>query len=151
MSKSAFWLCSLWGCQYVDQKVNTRWPKFGIWKYRLSALCGYFYGFQNPSGDSGMLYIGKKAEKLLNPWAPMFVVSSLREIWRIYAHTCAYSRAYDAYMHIFRRIFFCVHAYFYIFFFICAYMRIYASTCTNMHAYLCTNMQMGRFHIYVHV
>ena len=64
----------------VDQKVNRCWLKYQILKSIVSALSGYFYGSQNPSGRSEISYIRKKVEKGLNPCQPVPLVSILRDI-----------------------------------------------------------------------
>ena len=60
-------ICSLLVLPSVDQKVNTCWPKFFIWKYTLSAFCSYLYSFQNPSGGSEPIVTVKKVQKRCKP------------------------------------------------------------------------------------
>ena len=75
-----FHLCSDRGHWYVDQKVNTCWPKCQISNYTLSASCGYFYGFQNPSGGWEMFYKPKKVKKGGNPCQVGSLVSLCHDI-----------------------------------------------------------------------
>ena len=69
---------------YVEQcKFSTSTnEKYRIVQNIISAICGYFYGFQNPSGGSEIAYILKKVQKRLNPCRPVCRVTFFRDILR---------------------------------------------------------------------
>ena len=66
----------------VDQKVNRCWLKYQILKSIVSALSGYFYGSQNPSGRSEILYIPKNVQKRCKLMNTPPLVRFLRDISR---------------------------------------------------------------------
>ena len=72
-------ICYVKGCKFSTSTHDN----YRIVSNIVSAICGYFYGFQNPSGGSEIVYIVKKVEKKLNPCRPVCRVTFFRDI-RLY-------------------------------------------------------------------